>query len=159
MDRADGTLVRCANHALRGAIMAIADSLIGCNHYFRLMSERWKAMGRDARTNHVRVACRFSRIAFQMVAGRQVFDHPGLRERHYILVKLNAFHREHGTGMAQVMADLLAATGQLPRGALADEAKPLADELARIRAGRGSGPQLLGDILPTVLARLGAIGV
>jgi transposase len=159
VDRADGTLVRCANHALRGAIMTIADNLISCNHYFRLMSERWKAMGRDPRTNHVRVACRFCRIAFQIVAGRRVFDHPGMRERHYVLDKLNAFHRDHGTGTAQVMADLLAATAQLPRGALADEAKPLADELARIRAGRCRGPQLLGDILPTVLARLGAVGV
>lgn len=159
VDRADGTLVRCANHALRGAIMTIADNLIGCNHYFRLMSERWKAMGRDPRANHVRVACRFCRIAFQMVAGRQVFHHPGVQHRDYILDKLNTFHREHETGMAQIMADLLAATGQLPRSAHAEEARPLLEEHARISAGRCRGPQLLGDILPIVLARLGVFGV
>jgi transposase len=155
VDRANGSLVRCANHLLRATIMNIADNLIGCNQYFRLLSERWKAMGRDARANHVRVACRFCRIAFQIVAGRQVFHHPGMQQRHYILDKLQTFHREHQTGLAQVMADLLAATGHLPRAAHADEARPLAEELARIRAGRCRGPQLLGDVLPIVLARLG----
>lgn len=159
VDRARGTLVRCANHALRGAIMTIADNLIGCNHYFRLMSERWKAMGRDARANHVRVACRFCRIAFQMVAGRQVFHHPGMQHRHSILDKLHMFHREHETSTAQIMADLLAATRHVPRSAHADEARPLVEELARMRAGRCRGPQLLGDVLPVVLARLGVTGV
>jgi transposase len=159
VDRPHGSLVRCANHQLRGAIMTIADNLIGCNQYFHLLSQRWKAQGRDVRANHVRVACRFCRIAFQMVAGRQVFHHPGMQQRHYILEKLNTFHREHDTPMAQVMADLLAATGQLPRSAHADEARPLQEEQARISAGHRRGPQLLGDILPIVLARLGATGV
>ena len=155
VDRPNGSLVRCANHLLRGAIMTIADNLIGCNHYFRLLNERWKAQGRDPRAHHVRVACRFCRIAFQIVAGRQVFHHPGMQQRDYVLEKLNAFHREHQTGMAQVMADLLAATAQVPRSAHADEARPLVEEQARINAGRRRGPQLLGDILPIVLARLG----
>ena len=35
------------------------------------------------------------------------------------------------------------------------EAKPLAEELQKINDGRRRGPQLLGDILPIVLARLG----
>jgi transposase len=112
VDRPNGSLVRCANHLLRAAIMNIADNLIGCNHYFRSMSERWKALGRDPRANHVRVACRFCRIAFQMVAGRQVFHHPGMQHRDFILDKRNAFHREHETDMAQVMADLLAAAAR-----------------------------------------------
>jgi transposase len=159
VDRPNGSLVRCANHLLRAAIMNIADNLIGCNHYFRLMSERWKAMGRDPRANHVRVACRFCRIAFQMVAGRQVFQHPGIQHRDYVLDKLNTFHREHETNIAQVMADLLAALGQLPRSAHADEARPLLEQQTRINTGRCRGPQLLGDILPIILARLGITGV
>jgi hypothetical protein len=159
VDRPNGSLVRCANHLLRATIMNIADNLIGCNQYFRTMSAHWKAQGRDARTNHVRVAFRFCRIAFQIVAGRQVFKHPGMLPRHYILDKLNAFHREHHTGMAQVMADLLAAVGQVPRTAHAEEARPLREEHERIEAGRRRGPQLLGDILPIVLARLGILGV
>ena len=35
------------------------------------------------------------------------------------------------------------------------EALPLHQELEKIQAGRRRGPQLLGDILPIVLARLG----
>jgi hypothetical protein len=35
------------------------------------------------------------RIAYQMVAGGQVFRHPCLQHRSYILDKLNAFEREH----------------------------------------------------------------
>ena len=37
----------------------------------------------------------------------------------------------------------------------AAEAKPLAEELQKINDGRRRGPQLRGDILPIVLARLG----
>jgi len=47
------------------------------------------------------------------------------------------------------------AVGHIPASAHADEAKPLAAELLRIQLGRRRGPQLLGDILPLVLARLG----
>ena len=156
VDRPNGALVRCANHTLRGAIMTIADNLVTCNYYFRVMSERWKTAGRDARAIRVRVAFRFCRIAFQMVAGRQVFRHPGLQQRHYILEKLTAFHRDHATRSAQVLADLLAATAHLPSSAHEEEAKPLIDEHARLEACRRRGPQLLDDILLIVLARLGA---
>jgi transposase len=159
VDRPNGALVRCANHTLRGTIMTIADNLVACNHYFHLMSERWKAAGRDARAIRVRVAFRFCRIAFQMVAGRQVFHHPGLQQRHYILDKLTAFHRDHGTRSAQVLADLLAATSHLPPSAHAEEAQPLIDEHARLGAGRRRGPQLLDEVLLIVLARLGVAGV
>jgi hypothetical protein len=40
----------------------------------------------------------------------------------------------------------------------AAEARPLQEELQKIHDGRRRGPQLLGDILPMVLARLG-VGV
>ena len=118
----------------------------------------WAAQGKDARHTRVKVGLRFCRIAFQMVAGRQVFRHPCLQGRHCILDKLTAFHRAHGTGMAEVLRDLQAAVGQLPPREYAAEARPLQEELQRIEAGRRRGPQLLGDILPLVLARLG-VGV
>ena len=57
--------------------------------------------------------------------------------------------------MPQALTDLQTAIEQLPRSAYAEEAKPLAEELQRIEQGRRRGPQLLGDILPIVLARLG----
>jgi transposase len=154
-DHADGPLVRNCNRALRAAILIIADNLIACNHHFQHLQTLWRGHGKDARDIRIRVAHRFCRIAFQMVAGRQVFRHPSIKGRHYILDKLNSFHREHATDMAQVLRDLQAAIGQLPPREYAAEARPLQEELQRIRDGGRRGPQLLGDILPIVFARLG----
>jgi hypothetical protein len=140
---------------LRAAILGIADNLIGCNHHFRVLAAHWAAQGKDPRHTRVKVAVRFCRIAFQMVAGRQVFRHPSMQGRHTILDKLTAFHRDHDTGMAEVLRDLQAAVGQVPAQEHAAEAQPLAEELRKIQEGQRRGPQLLGDILPLVLARLG----
>jgi transposase len=158
VDKANGRLVRAGNHSLRAAILEIADNLIACNHHFQVLATQWAAQGKNPRHTRVKVALRFCRIAFQMVAGGQVFHHPSIQGRHYILHKLSAFHTEHETGMAQVMRDLQATIEQLPKDAQADEAKPLREELQRIHNGGRRGPQPLGDILPIVLARLG-VGV
>jgi transposase len=156
VDKANGPLVRACNRSLRAAILRIADNLILCNHHFQVLATQWAAQGKDPRHSHVKVGMRFCRIAFQMVAGRQVFRHPAIPGRHYILDKLTAFHREHGTDMAQVLRDLEATIGQMPAREYKSEAQPLRAELDRIEAGRRRGPQLLGDILPIVLARLEA---
>lgn len=158
VDKANGPLVRNCNRALRAAILRSADNLITCNHHFRVLAAHWRAQGKDPRHSHVKVALRFCRIAFQMVAGRQVFRHPAIQGRHYILDKLSAFHRDHDTAMPAVLRDLQAAIGQLPLREHAAEAQPLHEELMKIQNGRRRGPQLLGDILPMVLARLG-VGV
>jgi hypothetical protein len=158
VDCANGPLLRACNHALRAAILSIADNLIGCNHHFGVLARQWAAQGKDARHSRIKVALRLCRIAFQMVAGRQVFHHPAIQGRHYILDKLSAFHRDHDTGMVTVLADLQAAIQQLPPREYAVEAKPLQDELQAIQDGHRRGPQPLGDILPLVLARLG-VGV
>jgi transposase len=158
VDKADGPLPRHCNRALRAAILGIADNLIVCNHHFQDLAKQWARQGKNPCDIRVRVALRFCRIGFQMVAGRQVFRHPCIQGRHYILDKLNAFHRDHDTGMAEVLRDLQAAIAQLPGKEHAAEAKPLQEELAKIQDGRRRGPQLLGDILPLVLARLG-VGV
>jgi len=155
VDKANGPLVRHCNRALRAALLSIADNLIVCNHHFQHLAMHWARQGKDPRDIRVRVAHRFCRIAFQMVAGRQVFRHPCIQGRHYILDKLVAFHREHDTPMPEVLQDLQAAIGQLPPREHAAEARPLHEELQRIQHGRRRGPQLLGDILPIVLARLG----
>jgi transposase len=153
VDMADGPLVRCANHRLRFAILLIADNLILCNQHFRVLAHQWRLAGKDARMTHVKVASRFCRIAYQMVAGRQVFRHPGLRERSYILQKLIAFHEEHESPIDQMMTDLRHATEQIPVKEHAAEAKPLQERLNELL--RKKGPQPLSDILPVVLARLG----
>lgn len=158
VDNANGPLMRNCHRALRAVILGIADNLIGCNRHFHALARHWKAQGKDPRHTHVKIGLRFCRIAFHMVAGRQVFRHPGLQGRHYILEKLTAFHRAHDTGMAEVMRDLVAAVAHLPPREYAAEARPLQDEYQRIHDGRRRGPQPLGDILPIVLARLG-VGV
>lgn len=158
VDKANGPLVRNCNRSLRAAILGIADNLSGCNHHFQVLATQWAAQGKDPRHTRVKIALRFCRIAFQMVAGRQVFHHPSIQGRHFILDKLTAFHRDHDTGMAEVLRDLQAAVGQLPSREHAAEAMPLAEELHKIQDGRRRGPQLLGEILPLVLARLG-VGV
>jgi transposase len=158
VDKANGPLARVGNRALRAAILGIADNLVACNHHFQALATRWAAAGKDPRHTRVKVGLRFCRIAFQMVAGRQVFRHPALPGRHYVLDKLSAFHRDHATGMAEVLGDLQAAIGQLPAREHAAEARPLHEEFVKIQEGRRRGPQPLGDILPAVLARLG-VGV
>ena len=135
--------------------MVIADNLIKCNHHFKVLAHGWHAQGKDPRATRVKVAMRFARIAYQMVAGRQVFGHPSRQPRHYILHKLNAFHCDHDTPIPEQLRDLQAAIEQIPRGEHAAEARPLAEELAKIESGGRRGPQLLGDVLPIVLARLG----
>jgi transposase len=157
-DKANGPLVRNCNRALRAAILGIADNLIVCNHHFQALATQWLAHGKDPRDTRVKVGVRFCRIGFQMVAGRQVFRHPSIQGRHYLLDKLTAFHREHDTGMAEVLRDLQAALAHLPPKEYAAEARPLHEELEKIQQGRRRGPQPLGDILPLVLARLG-VGV
>jgi transposase len=158
VDKANGPLVRNCNRSLRAAILGIADNLIVCNHHFGVLATQWAAQGKNPRHTRVKVGLRFCRIAFQMVAGRQVFRHPAIQGRHYILDKLTAFHRDHDTAMPQVLGDLQAALAQVPPAEHAAEAKPLHEELQRIQDGRRRGPQPLGDILPLVLARLG-VGV
>jgi transposase len=155
VDKANGPLVRNCNHSLRGAILGIADNLVTCNHHFQVLATQWAAQRKDPRHTRVKVALRFCRIAFQMVAGRQVFHHPSIQGRHYIIDKLNAFHRDHDTGSVDLLRDLQAAIAQIPAREYAAEAGPLQKELEKIQDGHRRGPQLLGDILPIVLARLG----
>jgi transposase len=155
VDKANGPLVRNCNRALRAAIMGIADNLVVCNHHFQALAATWSRAGKDPRHTRVKVGLRFCRIAFQMVAGRQVFHHPAIRERHYILDKLSNFHRDHDTSMPDVLRDLQAALAHVPERDRADEAKPLQEELDKIQGGRRRGPQPLGEILLVILARLG----
>ena len=155
VDRKDGALIRSANRELRQAIMRIADNLIVCNDHFRVLAAGWRLAGKDPRDVHVKVAGRFCRVAYQMVAGRAVYRHPCCCQRHYVIGKLIKFYNEHDITVEQIMRDLDAATAQLPRSEHREEAVPLAEELARAQTKRGAGPRRLGEILPAVLAKLG----
>ncbi len=129
----------------------------------------------------VRVAKRFCRIAYQMVAGRQVFRHPSCQKRHKILEKLSIFYIEHDTPIDQLLRDMSAAIGRIPRAEYAAEAEPVrrrgsparpdgSRPAARPRPApaatrpaarppnssrRRTGPRPLSAILPELLLRLG----
>jgi transposase len=155
VDHRNGALVRCANHDLRRAIMIISENLIKCNDHFRVLATGWRLQGKDPRDTHVKVAGRFCRIAYQLVAGGATYRHPCSNKRDYIIQKLIKFSTEHDIASDQLLRNLDAAVARLPRSAHREEAAPLAEELARVQKQRGAGPQLLGEILPAVLARLG----
>lgn len=155
VDRSDGPLIGRANRSLRYVLLLIADNLLLCNTYFHGLAERWRAADVDHRLMCVRAAKRFCRIAFRMVAGRDVFRHPSCKTRHAILDKITKFHIIHETPMMKVMSDLQAAAEQIPQREHAAEAVPLAAALEQASSRRRTGPCRLGELLPEVLAKLG----
>ena len=156
VDHTNGSLIRCANRTLRAALMMIAGNLAVCNNYFNAKAVVWRRLNKDERWIRIKIASIFSRIAYQIVAGQKRYKHPFAKERNYILEKLIKFHREHGTSAAQMLLDLEHAGKQLPECARLEEAVPLEALLQTTKAAKARGPQLLGDILPIVLAKLGA---
>jgi transposase len=152
VDRANGPLRRRGNRRLRAVLLQTADNLVQCNHHFQARAAQWARAGKDPRWVRVKVAKTFSRLAYAVVAGRQLFPHPCCQPRHHILGKLLAFHGEHDTPPPALRQDLEAAVGQLPLRSRAAEAAPLQEELDAL--GRRRGPQPLAEILPLVLARL-----
>jgi hypothetical protein len=159
VDHPNGPLAIGGNRALRRALAQIADGLVRCNRHFKALAARWLELKKDKRDIRIRVADRFCRIAFQMVAGGQTCRHPCAQKRHYILGKLMTFYKRHDVDIIETKSDLEAAVAQLPHSDYATEAAPLAREWAAVCRKRGTGPQLLGEILPAVLAKLGGVPV
>jgi transposase len=155
VDHCDGRLIKFANRDLRSAIMIIADNLLNHNEHFRLLAASWRLKGKDPRDVRVRMAGRFCRIAYQLVAGRQVFCHPCSRESDYVLDKLVKFSVEHNIAHEQFQKNLVAAAGQFSGSAREEETVLLTARLARVQKQRGAGPRSLGEILSEVLAKLG----
>jgi transposase len=152
VDCANGPLRRRGNRRLRAVLMQTADNLVQCNHYFRARAEQWGRAGKDPRWVRVKVAKAFSRLAFAVVGGRQLFPHPCCQQRHHVIGKLLQFHSEHGTELQALRRDLEAAADQLPPKQCAAEAEPLQQQLDAL--ARRRGPQPLAEIIPLVLARL-----
>ena len=152
VDCANGPLRRRGNRRLRAVLMQTADNLVQCNHYFRARAAQWSRAGKDPRWVRVKVAKIFSRLAFAVVAGRQLFPHPCCQPRHYLVGKLLRFYSAHGTEPQAMRQDLEAAVAQLPAKYRAAEAEPLQKELDAL--ARRRGPQPLAELIPLVLARL-----
>lgn len=158
-DRVDctGPLVKRANRRLRAVLMQTANNLVRCNNSYKARADAWRRQGKDDRWIRVKIAKAFSRLLFAMVAGRQIFPHPALQPRHYLMGKLLEFHTQHRSGSERMRADLLAVCEQLPARARAQETPPLQAHLDEITSRRAHGPRPLKDILPIVLARLQVI--
>ena len=152
VDCANGPLRRRGNRRLRAVLMQTADNLVQCNHYFRARAAQWSRAGKDPRWVRVKVAKIFSRLAFAVVAGRQLFPHPCCQPRHYIVGKLLQFHSAHHTDLVAMRRDLEAAAEQLPAQQRRAEAEPLQRQLDAL--ARRRGPQPLAELIPLVLARL-----
>jgi transposase len=148
-----GPLRRSGNRRLRGALMQIAENLSKKNHYFNAQVATWSKKGKDPRWIRVKIAKRFSRLAYAMVAGKQVISHPCCRKRHYILAKLMEFYASHGSLPQTMREDLQAAVEQLPAKTRREEIKPLKEHLEELENHRG--PQPLAEIISLVLAKLG----
>ena len=150
-----GNLSRFRNGKMRSAWLLVADNLIKCNEYWRGKYHYWKSQGHDPRDLRCRIANRITRTVYQMIAGKKLFKHASRLDRGYVLQKLLEFHREHQTPMDIVLADLNAATDQLPKHSYADEAQPLTDIRSKTVRSRKKEPQQLGSLLVHVLMRLG----
>lgn len=159
VDRADGPLSRFRNARLRAAWMRVANNLIKCNLYYGGKFQLWKQRGVDSRDIRCRIANRATRPVFQMVSGGKLYRHPCRLDRGYVLDKLLTFHREHETQPVEIVGDMQLAVRQIPKTDRLDEAEPLQKIHARCRRSRRKGPQEIGTILVTVLARLGVSGL
>jgi transposase len=153
VDRADGPLVRVGNRALRGVLMWIANNLVCWNSHFRGRSGAWKARGLAPEAIRVKVASRFSRIAYQLVAGRQVFRHPACRSRDYVLEKLLRCAVGHALPSAEILGLMQLAVSHLPPQARIDETAYLKSLLHHNATRRGL--RRMAEVIPLVLARLG----
>lgn len=150
-DHAHGPLVRSANRRLRAALMRIADNLVLNNSFFRIRAAADRLRGLDERRIRVRAAKTFTRLAYAMVAGRQLLRHACCAPRHSILDKLQVFHQVRQTPPQQLRTDLQQAVEQLPHQACEAERNTLNDHFQQQRR---TEPTPLRELLPALLARL-----
>ena len=154
-----GNLSRFRNGRLRAAFLLVADNMVKCNAYWREKSEVWKAQEVDPRDIRCRIANRLTRVVFQMVSGRQLFQHPSRLDRMYVMEKLLTYHREHKMAPHVIVGNLEQAAQQIPASCRPEEAKPLVEIYEKSRRSRRRQPQALGTLLVGVLARLGVEGI
>jgi len=152
-DNDRGPIIRQANRRIRCALMRIADNLVCHCAYYRGLADVDRARKVDERAIRVKIAKKFSRLAFASVAGDEPMKHPAMQQPNSIMEKLREFHRVHETPMDQMLADLKATVEQLPYHTRNREAEVVA-EVLRQNAARRRGSVAVGTLLPAVLARL-----
>ena len=149
-----GPIIRQSNRRIRSALMRIAESLAFHCGYYRGIADADSACGMKVRMSRVKTAKKFSRVAFQCVAGDEPMKHPAFQQPNSIIEKLREFHHVHETPIDQTLADLKTVVEQLPHNTRHHEAEVVA-EVLRQNAKRKRGTPSIGALLPAVLARLG----
>ena len=152
-DNDSGPIIRQANRRLRCVLMRIADNLACHCAYYRGQADVDEALGVDKRASRVKIAKRFSRLAFACVAGDEPMKHSAFQKSDSILEKLREFHHKHQTPIDLLLADLETTVGQLPYHTRSHEAEIVADVLQQ-QTNRRRGVSAIGELLPAVLARL-----
>ena len=133
--------------------MRIADNLACHCAYYRGQADADEARGIDKRAIRVKIAKKFSRLAFACIAGDEPMKHPCFRKPDSILEKLREFHHQHQTPVDQLLSDLETVVGQLPGNTCCHEAEVVAYVLKQ-QTNRHRGAVPIGKLLPAVLARL-----
>ncbi len=136
-DCADGPMVGGRNARLRDAIMEIIVNLILHNDHFQGWSNLRAQRGWSKKKIHIAIANRFNRIAFHIVAGQMIFDHPCLKKRRSVLKKLAVFALSRGIKPETTMSLVAKAARQLPADAVAGEFAELQDGLADLPTSEG----------------------
>ena len=152
-DNDRGPIIRQANRRLRCVLMRIADNLALHCAYYRGQADADEARGIDKRASRVKIAKKFSRLAFACVAGDEPMKHPCFRKPDSIMEKLREFHHQHQTPVDRLLSDLETAVGQLPYNTCSHEAEIVAHVLQQ-QTNRHRGAVAIGELLPAVLARL-----
>ena len=148
-------LIRRGNKRLRNALMQIGDNLITCNDHFRGLAELWRARNVDPRLQRVRVVKQFSRLAYAMLAGRQVFPHRCCQAPDYLLEKLLQFELDHATPLDVMRNHLFDAADLVPKQRRAQEAAKLQEQSKRRQGPRASsGVKHISEAILLVVARL-----
>lgn len=156
-DCADGPMVGGRNARLRAAVMEIVMNLILHNDYFQGWSGLRAQRGWSTKKIHVAIANRFNRIAYHMVAGRLLFDHPCLNKRHPVLKKFAIFSLAHGIKPETTMSLIAKAARQLPSDAVAAELMALQDGLMNLPTHEGVPTGTLKEslsLLPSLVNRI-----
>ena len=145
------------NAKLRAAVMEIVMNLILHNDYFQGWSELRAQRGWSKKKIHVAIANRFNRIAYHMVAGRLLFDHPCLKKRHPVLKKVAVFSLAHGIKPVTTMSLVAKAARQLPTDAVAAELTALQDGLTNLPTSECVPAATLKEallLLPSLVSRI-----
>jgi transposase len=155
VDLSAGHLARRGNRRLRRALLLAADTLIRGNDHFRVLAAQWGDPGIDPRAIPVRVAGRFARIAFPMVAGTAAVRHPAGQGPPAVLSKLMEFQDVHEIDSETTQTNLRHAAAQLPGAEPERERASLAAHEEESRARRGRKARQGNAIPAAVLRQLG----